>query len=41
MDFLGGLVVKNLPANPEEAGVMDSILERGRSPGGENGNLLQ
>ena len=35
--FLGGTVVKNLPAN---AGDMDSIPKLGRSPGGGNGNSL-
>ena len=33
--FLGGSVVKNLPAN---AGDLGSILRSGRSPGGGNGN---
>ena len=36
--FPGGAVVKNLPAN---AGDMSSIPGSGRSPGGENGNLIQ
>ena len=39
--FPGGTVVKNLPANtgdPRDAG---SIPGSGRSPGVENGNLLQ
>ena len=36
--FLGGLVVKNLPAN---AGDLDSIPGLGRSPGEGNGNSLQ
>ena len=31
-------MIKNLPANPEEAG---SILGWGRSPGGGHGNRLQ
>ena len=35
--FLGGSVVKNLPAN---AGDMGSITVLGRSPGEENGNPL-
>ena len=38
MDFLGGLLVKNLPAS---AGDADSIPEWERSPGGGNGNPLQ
>ena len=36
--FLGGSVVKNPPTN---AGEMPSIPGSGRSPGEENGNLLQ
>ena len=36
--FLGGSVVKNLPAN---AGDVGSIPGLGRSPGGGNGNPLQ
>ena len=36
--FLGGSVVKNLPAN---AGVMGSIPGSGQSLGKGNGNLLQ
>ena len=36
--FPGGSVVKNLPANGEDAG---SIPGLGRSPGDENGNPLQ
>ena len=36
--FLGGSMVKNPPAN---AGDMPSIPGSGRSPGEENGNLLQ
>ena len=36
--FSGGSVVKNLPANGEDAVL---ILGSGRSPGGENGNPLQ
>ena len=35
------LVVKNLPANAEEAGDAGSIPGLGRSPGKGNGNLLQ
>ena len=38
MDFQGGSVVKNLPAN---AGDMGSIPESARSPGKGNGNPLQ
>ena len=35
--FPGGTVAKNLPVN---AGYVGSIPGSGRSPGGENGNLL-
>ena len=38
MGFTGGSVVKNLPANAEDAG---SIPGWGRSPGEGKGNLLQ
>ena len=38
MGFLGGAVVKNLPAN---AGNIDSIPDLGRSPGVGNGNPIQ
>ena len=38
MDFPGGTVVKNLPAN---AGDVGSILGSGRSPREGNGNRLQ
>ena len=38
MRFLGGAVVKNLPAN---AGNMDSIPGLGRSPGVGNGDPIQ
>ena len=38
MDFLGGSVVKILPANAGEVG---SIPGSGRSPGEVNGNPLQ
>ena len=38
MGFPGGTVVKNLPANAGDGG---SVPGSGRSPGGENGNLLQ
>ena len=34
-------MVKNLPANEEAAGDMNSIPGLGRSPGGGNGNPLQ
>ena len=37
-DFSGGSVMKNLPANAGDAGL---IPVSGRSPGEENGNLLQ
>ena len=40
MNFLGGTVVKNLPANTGHAGDLGSIPWLGRSPGGENGNPL-
>ena len=40
-DFLGRSVVKNLPANVGDIGVMGSIAGWGRSPGGGNGNPLQ
>ena len=35
------LVVKNLPANPGDAGDLGSIPGSGRFPGGANGNPLQ
>ena len=38
MGFLGGSVLKNLPASPRDAG---SIPGSGRSPGEGNGNPLQ
>ena len=38
MGFQGGTVVKDLPANAGNAGL---IFESGRSPGVENGNPLQ
>ena len=38
MDFPGGAVVKNLPTNAEDAGL---IPGSGRSPGVGKGNLLQ
>ena len=39
--FPGGMVVKNLPAKAEDARDTGSIPGSGRSPGLENGNLLQ
>ena len=36
--FPGGAVLKNLPADAGDAGLIPSL---GRSPGGGNGNLLQ
>ena len=39
--FLGGAVVKNLPANARDAGDPGSIPGSGRSPGRGNGNPLQ
>ena len=41
LGFQGGAVVKNLPANSEDAGYTASIPGSGRSPGGGNGNLIQ
>ena len=41
MGFLGGTVVKNLPANAEDARDMGSIPGLGRSPREGNGNPLQ
>ena len=38
MGFLGGSVVKNLPANPGDVG---SVPGSGRYPGEGNGNPLQ
>ena len=38
MDFAGGSVVKNPPANTGEVGLIPGW---GRSPGGGNGNPLQ
>ena len=38
MGFPGGSLVKNLPAS---VGVMSSISESGRSPGGRDGNTFQ
>ena len=39
--IVGGPVVKNLPANTEDAGDAVSTPGLGRSPGVENGNPLQ
>ena len=39
--FPAGSLVKNLPAKVGAAGNMGLIPERGRSPGGRNGNPLQ
>ena len=39
--FPGVSVVKNLPASARDAGDLSSIPGSGRSPGKENGNLLQ
>ena len=39
--FIGGSVVKNLPANSGDTGGMGSIPELGRTPRGVNGNPLQ
>ena len=41
MGFPHVLVVKNLPANAENAGDVSSIPGSGRSPGEGNGNPLQ
>ena len=41
MSFPGSLVVKNLPANAEDARDVGSIRGSGRSPGGGNGNPFQ
>ena len=38
LGFPGGLVVKNLPANSGDLGLIPGL---GRSPGGGNGNPLQ
>ena len=40
MDFQGGPVVKNPPANAGDAGDVGSVPGSGRFPGGGNGNLL-
>ena len=39
--FLGGAVLKNLPANAGDSGDVGSIPSSGRSPGVVNGNTLQ
>ena len=41
MSFPGSLVVKNLPANAEDARDVGSISGLERSPGEGNGNMLQ
>ena len=41
MDFPGGSVVKNLPANEGDAGGAGSVSGLGRSPGRRHGNSLQ
>ena len=41
LDFLGGSVVKNLPASAGDAGDLGFIPGSGRSPGVGNGNPLQ
>ena len=41
MDFPGGTMVKNLPANAGDARDAGSIPGLGRSPGVGNGNSLQ
>ena len=40
LDFLGGIVVQNLPANSGDTGGLGSSPEWGRSPGRGNGNPL-
>ena len=40
LNFPGGSVVKNLPANAGHAGDAGSIPRSGRSPGGGSGNPL-
>ena len=40
MGFLGGIVVKNPPANEEDARDRCYIPRLGRSPGVGNGNML-
>ena len=39
--FLGGSVIKKLPANAGDTGDMGSIPGPGRSPGGGHGNPFQ
>ena len=39
--FLGGVVVKDPPANAGDVRDTDSVLGSGRSPGGGHGNPLQ
>ena len=39
--LLGGTVPRNPPAIAEEAGILGSVTESGRSPVVGNGNLLQ
>jgi len=41
MVFLGGAVVKNLPANAEDTRIWSSFPGSERSPGVGNGNLSQ
>ena len=41
VDFPGGIVVKNPPANAGNSGDVDFIPELERSPEGGNGNPLQ
>ena len=41
VDFPGGAVVKNLPANAGDARNLSLIPGLGRSPGERNGNPLQ
>ena len=41
MGFLGGAVLKNLPANAGDSGHVGFIPGTGRSPGVGNGNPLQ
>jgi len=41
LGFLGGSVIKNLPANAGYIRDTSSIPGSGRSPGGGHGNLLQ
>ena len=40
MDFPGGTMVKNVPANAGDTGEVSSIPGSGRSPEVENGNTL-